>query len=600
MITLYRGIVKGRQRQLKTEGTGIWFSTSLNVAKTYSDTVEVWQLDDTLPLQAVQINCNGKSWNEVNTDTLARKYANKDVVLFKDVVDVGSNWLDQLPDEAKSSKEPVHSVLKKYFTANDWVVNNDNCINRLRIINFKENKQMNNLYEQIFQEASKRRFIEPLWQKLNNHEASIMNMTQHQDEALPNIESIIKWVDSGAADKCHIDWQKLKSDEQCIDEVVRIINSFYDYYNKGGSIKDKKALARDDIKQVFRGHRVTFDETGNGNGHDMALLCENDKFVFVVPITQIGAEWMNSFECGGEGARWCIGTADDDSYWRSYIDEGVWFILAMSKRPFLTDPKKRKEDTLKYMIELSPESDGPKAWKQSDDPDNTIPGGEFNHVFGISPIELGEIFAQKIMTGNNDYSNAGSFMYRPTTGEFIRPWGEWQITTDKYFFSDLASGVYTHHEIEQNISHHDSFIIDCEGEEFKPEKAFRWALVAHPENIYGTDKNDKILDLDKFIRGFNDGDFTRLAIMNGKIDKIYITGITNVDVYFENCEINTIYYYQHSHDNGLLRFVDGTEIEDIFWDSDEEFFTCNIDSVTFEKEPYYEYFLLQEGEEIDE
>ena len=332
----------------------------------------------------------------------------------------------------------------------------------------------------------------------------------------------------------------------------------------------------------------------------MALLYENGKFVFVVPITQIGAEWMNSFECGGEGARWCIGTADDDSYWRNYIDEGVWFILAMSKKSFLADPKKRKEDTLKYMIELSPESTGPKAWKQSDDPDNTIPGGEFNHVFGIGPIELGEIFAQKIMTGNNDYSNAGSSMYRPTTGEFIRPWGEWQITTDKYFFSDLASGTYSHQELERRLIYHNSFIIDCEGEEFKPEKAFRWTLVDHPENIYGADKNDKILDLTKFIRGFNGGDFTHLTIMNGKIDKIYITGNTDVDVYFENCEINTVYYYKHSRDNDLLKFIDGTEIEDIFWESDEEFFTCNIDGVTFEKEPYYEYFLPQEGEEIDE
>ena len=68
MITLYRGIVKGRQRQLKTEGTGIWFSTSLDVAKTYSDTVEVWRLDDTLPLQAVQINCNGKSKIIIKSD----------------------------------------------------------------------------------------------------------------------------------------------------------------------------------------------------------------------------------------------------------------------------------------------------------------------------------------------------------------------------------------------------------------------------------------------------------------------------------------------------------------------------------------------------
>lgn len=184
----------------------------------------------------------------------------------------------------------------------------------------------------------------------------------------------------------------------------------------------------------------------------MALLGENEKFVFVVPITQIGAEWTDSFECGGEGARWCIGTADDDSYWRDYIDNGVWFILAMSKKSFLTIPEKRKEDMLKYMIELSPDGAGPQAWKQSDDPDDTIPGGAFQHVFGIGPIELGELFAKKIMTGRNDYSRAMSVMYSPTTGEFVRPWGE--ITTDRYFFSDLASGVYTHHEIERNIARH--------------------------------------------------------------------------------------------------------------------------------------------------
>ena len=464
--------------------------------------------------------------------------------------------------------------------------------------------QMYRVYERIFQEATKRRFIEPTWDKYLQYGdggKEIMRHTKYPSRDLPDTDAVIKWVDSGAADKYGIKWQSFNSSDGNKQglEAIKLINAYYTYQDEGGSIKNKKALARGDIKQVFRGHRVTFDETGNGDGHDMALLGENEKFVFVVPITQIGAEWMDSFECGGEGARWCIGTADDDSYWRDYIDNGVWFILAMSKKSFLTIPEKRKEDTLKYMIELSPDGAGPQAWKQSDDPDDTIPGGAFQHVFGIGPIELGKLFAKKIMTGRNAYSHAMSVMYSPTTGEFVRPWDDWQITTDKYFFSDLASGVYSHQDIERNIVRHDSFIIDCEGEEFNPEKAFRWALVEHPEDIYEAGENDKILDLTKFIRGFNGGDFTHLTIMNGKIDKIYITGNTDVDVYFENCEINAVYYYKHSRDNGLLKFIDGTEIEDMFWGSEGEFWTCNTDGVTFEKDPYYEYFLPEE-EEIDE
>lgn len=152
MITLYRGIVKGRRRQLKTEGTGIWFSSSIDVAKTYSDMVEVWELNDELNLTAAQMNCNGRSWNEVNTDSIARKYVGKDVVLFKDVVDVGPEWYKRIPDEAKKSKDTVRQALSKYFTADDWVVNNPDCIKKIQTMEFKENK-MNEVFERVFKEA---------------------------------------------------------------------------------------------------------------------------------------------------------------------------------------------------------------------------------------------------------------------------------------------------------------------------------------------------------------------------------------------------------------------------------------------------------------
>lgn len=458
---------------------------------------------------------------------------------------------------------------------------------------------MNKLYEQIFQEASKRRFIEPLWQKLNNHAADIMNMTQHQDEALPNMDSVIKWVDSGAADKYHIDWQKLKSNEQCIDEVARIINGFYDYYSKGGSIKDKKALAQDDVKQVFRDRSVTFCEKGDCSGYDMALLGENDKFLFVAPLTHKGAVWMDSFECGGEGARWCIGTSDNREYWDDYLSDSTWFILAFNKVVYNTPARDRKDDTLKYMIQINPDADDTQAWKQSDDPDETIPISEFEHFFGMTAIEMGKAFALHVACDDTDYSGkASDDMYDFESSEFTNPWHSAAIAPKKLYLSNFYSGKYYRSDIEQQIRLYSAITIDCEGLEFHPERftGIANSLVKNPGNIYDADDSYKILDLTGFIRSFNGGDYIHLTFINGKFDCVYISGNTDVDVYFEGCEINKLYYYKHQQDNGALNFVDGTEIEDIFWGSEAEFWTCNIDGVTFEKEPYYEYFLPEEDD----
>lgn len=128
VIELYRGIVKGRQRQLKTEGTGMWFSSSKIVAKTYSDEIETWVLDISLPLEAVQIECRQKSWNEINTDIYARKYKDYDVIIFKNIVDVGPLVLKYTK---KGDRRTVKEAFKD-FTADTIVVNNKACIKKIQ------------------------------------------------------------------------------------------------------------------------------------------------------------------------------------------------------------------------------------------------------------------------------------------------------------------------------------------------------------------------------------------------------------------------------------------------------------------------------------
>ena len=139
VMKLYRGIVKGRQRQLKTEGTGMWFSSSKDVAKTYSEEVETWELDTSLPLKAAQIYCHQKSWNEVNTDAYAREYKNYDIIIFKDIVDVGPLVLNYTKQGDKRTPKEAF----KDFTADTIVVNNKDCIKKIQRENFKESETTN-------------------------------------------------------------------------------------------------------------------------------------------------------------------------------------------------------------------------------------------------------------------------------------------------------------------------------------------------------------------------------------------------------------------------------------------------------------------------
>jgi hypothetical protein len=101
---------------------------------------------------------------------------------------------------------------------------------------------------------------------------------------------------------------------------------------------------------------------------DCKVVGENDKFIFVMPLNYKACVWMDSFDCGGGGAKWCIGYEEDDSYYEQYTKSGYSFVLAFNKYP--TDIN----NDLKYMIQVDPIklendeiSDAGKCWTQDDD-----------------------------------------------------------------------------------------------------------------------------------------------------------------------------------------------------------------------------------------
>lgn len=118
-LTLYRGVRD--YHQTKTVGTGMWFSTSKNVARSYSNNIITKTIDsDNVKI----IDCKGLSWRKINTDELARKYKDFDVIIFKNVVDAGPqnaklfNELKPLKDESQED------YFKRNYTADTVVVNN--------------------------------------------------------------------------------------------------------------------------------------------------------------------------------------------------------------------------------------------------------------------------------------------------------------------------------------------------------------------------------------------------------------------------------------------------------------------------------------------
>lgn len=118
-LTLYRGI--RNYHQTKTYGTGLWFSTSKLVALSYSDNVIKKEIEtDNVKI----IDCKGLSWRKINTDELARKYKDFDVIVFKNVVDMGPNAKVFKYFKAEKGKR-----MADYFTADTVVVNNNNLIN---------------------------------------------------------------------------------------------------------------------------------------------------------------------------------------------------------------------------------------------------------------------------------------------------------------------------------------------------------------------------------------------------------------------------------------------------------------------------------------
>lgn len=329
---------------------------------------------------------------------------------------------------------------------------------------------INQLFEQILREGSKKRFIEPVWGKLDP--SNVYSLLTAFDPAIggdvndiPNSETMTKWVDSGAADKFlpkGWNWQTLgKATIENFPAYIYLIDAYLKYKSAGGSRAEKKEISRKDPNELFKnsGLKVSYEGEDNSNS-DLVILksLENEKFVFVVPMNWKANQWLDSFDCGGQGAQWCIGYVKEETYWTEHTADGELFIMAYSKNP---NPKMNE---LKYMITLSPRVEDTQAWKQPDDPKDTIPLCRFQKFFGYDPNQLFKVFDKNFFGFKNRYSDNMDNWFG------FEGYSKNDLTDKVIYYSDIMS--YTSEQMEDiinKVNEEMELNVDFEGKEVDPK-----------------------------------------------------------------------------------------------------------------------------------
>jgi hypothetical protein len=224
------------------------------------------------------------------------------------------------------------------------------------------------LFERIFREANKARLLKPLYDIYNTDE----------NISFDSLNEFATRFDN------KFDWNR--SDKKKLFDMI--LSAYNAYNEKGGSIKQRKIIIKQDISKLFKnrfGEKCVDKYDPNSElGEDIDVIIlnelENKDWIFVVPLNYDVAVFMNSFNCGGQGARWCIGMEHTSYHWYDYVcDRQDIFVLALRKDAY--NPAYKND--IKYMLEIEPETNTDDVcWSQENNRNYRIP--EWKDKFGVT------------------------------------------------------------------------------------------------------------------------------------------------------------------------------------------------------------------------
>ena len=100
---------------------------------------------------------------------------------------------------------------------------------------------------------------------------------------------------------------------------------------------NNKNITKEDFEEVFASSRMSRKNRRNTvkmfKNHNCKIIVHTKEFVIVVPLDWYCAKFLVSFDCGGEGAKWCIGSKSTNTHWNSYVErESVFYFVYFFNR----------------------------------------------------------------------------------------------------------------------------------------------------------------------------------------------------------------------------------------------------------------------------
>jgi len=131
---------------------------------------------------------------------------------------------------------------------------------------------------------------------------------------------------------------------------------------------NSNSLTYGDFKKVFKtatGSKNNIKRNSGSNpealfkGHKCRIISRTKNFIIVMPLDWECAVFFNSFNCGGTGAKWCIGSNFNFYHWNNYIKSKDIFYLIF----FI---KKHPVYGKKLMLQYNRKDNNLLAWDEND------------------------------------------------------------------------------------------------------------------------------------------------------------------------------------------------------------------------------------------
>jgi hypothetical protein len=133
----------------------------------------------------------------------------------------------------------------------------------------------------------------------------------------------------------YIDWNKKQIPYDNFEKI---------FFMADNSTKNIKRKSRDNPELLFK-------------QYNCIIISQTKEFLIAVPLDWNCAVFFNSFNCGGEGAMWCIGDKKTAFLWEDYLSQKIIFFLLYFFR-------KHKSLGKKIMIEYTITDDYYILWSQ--------------------------------------------------------------------------------------------------------------------------------------------------------------------------------------------------------------------------------------------